>query len=237
MTALVLSAGGMFGAYQAGACEVLLPKIRPCIFAGASVGALNCWALAGGCSAPELIEVWHKAGPAIRGGFEQQIREFHARFQPRSDVGIVVTDLKRLRPMLFRKQEITWRHLAASCAVLGVFPQQRINGHILSDGGLLGALPLWAAAAMGATCIVAINSLTRMPVAIRAAVSLARTASPWRPPALPGVPAVILSPRGRLGSAFDAIRWNRANIDRWMDQGRADAEAHLPEIDALLLAK
>ena len=46
-TAVVLSAGGNYGAYQAGAWEVLAPIVEPDIVVGASVGSLNGWAIAG----------------------------------------------------------------------------------------------------------------------------------------------------------------------------------------------
>src|ERR1035438_6422683 len=90
--ALVLSAGGMFGAYQAGAWNVLSRRFRPDLVVGASVGALNGWAfpggwahrgrrplpdraenggalngwaIAGGCSAAELLDMWR--APATGG--------------------------------------------------------------------------------------------------------------------------------------------------------------------------
>ncbi len=56
--ALVLSAGGMFGAYQAGAWNVLSNRFKPDLVVGTSVGALNGWAIAGGCSAEELSAMW-----------------------------------------------------------------------------------------------------------------------------------------------------------------------------------
>src|ERR1035438_8160856 len=62
--ALVLSAGGMFGAYQAGACKVLAGLFQPDLIVGASAGALNAWALAGGCSPAELIASWTDRGDA-----------------------------------------------------------------------------------------------------------------------------------------------------------------------------
>ncbi|MBM3775954.1 MAG: hypothetical protein FJW37_12460 [Acidobacteria bacterium] len=54
--ALVLSAGGMFGAYQAGAWRALEGRFRPDLVVGASVGALNGWAIAGGCAPEELVD-------------------------------------------------------------------------------------------------------------------------------------------------------------------------------------
>ena len=57
-TALVLSAGGMFGAYQAGAWKALAPVLQPDLVVGTSAGSLNGWAIAGGCTPQELIDIW-----------------------------------------------------------------------------------------------------------------------------------------------------------------------------------
>src|SRR3954470_865073 len=57
-TALVLSAGGMFGAYHAGAWKALSRDFAPDIVVGASVGALNGWLIASGVSAQELERQW-----------------------------------------------------------------------------------------------------------------------------------------------------------------------------------
>ena len=58
MTALVLSAGGMYGAYQAGAWRALADVFRPDLVVGASIGALTGWAIAGGCDPDELVDRW-----------------------------------------------------------------------------------------------------------------------------------------------------------------------------------
>ena len=50
MKALVLSAGGQWGAWEAGAWKVLSQTFQPDLIVGASVGAWNGWAIAGGCS-------------------------------------------------------------------------------------------------------------------------------------------------------------------------------------------
>src|ERR1035441_4507688 len=63
-TALVLSAGGMFGAYQAGAWNVLSRHFQPDLVVGTSVGALNGWAIAGGCSAADLLAMWREPATA-----------------------------------------------------------------------------------------------------------------------------------------------------------------------------
>ena len=61
---LVLSAGGMFGAYQAGAWNVLSRRFQPDLVVGASVGALNGWAIAGGCPPAELLALWRDPATA-----------------------------------------------------------------------------------------------------------------------------------------------------------------------------
>src|ERR1035441_622902 len=63
--ALVLSAGGMFGAYHAGAWNVLSRRFQPDLVVGTSAGALNGWAIAGGCSPAELLDMWR--APATGG--------------------------------------------------------------------------------------------------------------------------------------------------------------------------
>src|SRR5579863_4150304 len=68
-TALVLSAGGMFGAYQAGAWEALADGLRPDIVVGASVGAFNGIAIAAGCPPEQLRKRWldpEQSGAALR---------------------------------------------------------------------------------------------------------------------------------------------------------------------------
>lgn len=53
-TALVLSAGAMFGAYHAGVWKGLAGRFQPDLIVGASVGALNGWVMASGCAPQEL---------------------------------------------------------------------------------------------------------------------------------------------------------------------------------------
>ncbi len=57
-TALVLSAGGMFGAYQAGVWSSLEGLIKPDIVVGASIGSLNGWLIAGGSTGEDLRRRW-----------------------------------------------------------------------------------------------------------------------------------------------------------------------------------
>ena len=153
-TALVLSAGGMFGAYQAGAWRELSTRFQPDIVVGTSVGALNGWAIAGGCPPDELIRCWSDqssgaflalASPspavarvssmtpvspvAFRSSFPLLRRGFRSAWS--------LTDALRLRPRLVRSEEITWQHLAAACAIPLGLPPVRIDGRWYTDGGVL----------------------------------------------------------------------------------------------------
>src|SRR4051794_18773525 len=65
-TALVLSGGGMFGAYQAGVWASLADSIRFDMVVGVSIGSLNGWLIAGGCSAASLQEQWLDLGAVSR---------------------------------------------------------------------------------------------------------------------------------------------------------------------------
>ena len=51
----------------------------------------------------------------------------------------------------------------ASCAIPSGYPPVRINGKLYVDGGVLDVLPVWAAAEMGATRVIAVNVLPLMP--------------------------------------------------------------------------
>src|SRR5438128_1449104 len=111
-SALVLSAGGMFGAYQVGAWKALAGAFQPDVVVGASVGALNGWAIAGGCSAGDLKELWLGSGPALSykwrfprtfmegmaasESFEARVRELYFAFRPRTEFGLTLTALRRL---------------------------------------------------------------------------------------------------------------------------------------------
>lgn len=238
--ALVLSAGGMFGAYQVGAWEVLSEYFTPDLVVGASVGSLNGWAIAGGCKPQELARYWQELDTSkvrlrfplspLQGfvdtrGMDAVAREFHAAFTPKIPYALVLTELLRLRPVIFDRN-ITYRHLVASCAIVGVFDQVRLNGTIYTDGGLLAALPAWAAAQLGATEVLAIHVLPRLPSATvrwlnRGLCRISR----FRPTVPANVKVVKLAPDGALGSARDMLAWDRQKVDRWIEQGRREAEA------------
>jgi NTE family protein len=222
MLALVLSGGGLFGAWQAGAWSVLAADLRPDLIVGASVGSLNGYLIAGGATPDELRALWLDPGFAKFRDLQSNIRAMMARYPLRTRFALTVTDLLRLKPRIFQDAEITWRHLAASCALPGVLPQIRIGGRLYSDGGLLNPLPVWAAVELGATRIVALHALPELPSAW-----LRLIAKPFRgrynPPLPPGLQVNVICPSRTLGSLSDAIHWKRDNIERWLAQGADDA--------------
>jgi predicted acylesterase/phospholipase RssA len=239
-SALVLSAGGMFGAYQAGAWAFLRDRFRPDIVIGASAGALNAWAIAGGAGPEELASLWRDertcqffrtrfpvrpwAGLFDVRPLEMRIRELWEAYRPQTSVGVVAVELPRLRPRLFRDGEIGWRHLAASCAVPVGYPPVRIAGMLYSDGGLLGALPLWAATQVGARQVIAINALPEMPsVVVRGFVRSVRALSRHVSDVQDSGDTTVIRPNGALGRLREAMYWQKENIERWIEQGFRDA--------------
>jgi NTE family protein len=230
----------MFGAYQAGVWKALASDFQPDLVVGASIGSLNGWAIASGCEPAELERYWLDESARLRfafprsfrhgildsAGFEHRVRELCRAYRPRTRYAVVLTDLLRLRPRIFEGVGVTWEHLAASCAVLGCFEQRRIEGRIYSDGGLLSALPVWAAIDLGATRIIAVNALPCMPSAsIRTLVGGLRRLSGFHPNASDPAGMIRIQPRQALGSAADLLRWDRAKVAGWIAQGERDAEA------------
>jgi predicted acylesterase/phospholipase RssA len=237
----------MYGAYQAGAWEVLADAFQPDLVVGASIGAVNGWAIAGGCASGALIDRWLTLEEAGRYRWQKPrhvfsgildsepmqraIQELHQSFWPKTEFAMIATDLLKLRPRIFRAEEVTWRHLAASVAIVGIFDQVRIEGRVYSDGGLLSALPVWAAAELGAAKIVALNVLPEAPgVVAKTFVRAMRLMSPFKPAVALDVNVFTLAPEKLLGKPTEAIYWKKDNAERWVDQGRQDAASALDRL-------
>jgi predicted acylesterase/phospholipase RssA len=132
----------------------------------------------------------------------------------------------KLRPVIFRGDEITWQHLVATTAIVGLFDQVRLGGRIYSDGGLLSAVPLWAAAEMGATRALVIDVLPAPPGNIaRAFVGAMRMLSPFRAHVPAGIEVIRLAPPALLGRPLEAIYWTRPNAQAWIRAGQEQASA------------
>jgi NTE family protein len=172
-TALVLSAGGMYCAWEVGVWKALCPRLQPDLVVGASAGAWVGWAIAGGCTIEGLIEMWlnpetgsimqpglHRSGLLNPKMLYRKAAELFERWKPKIPYALTVVEMPWLRPRIVRDSEMKWEHLAATASIPLCFPPVRIDGHLYVDGGLVGALPLWAAEELGATRAVAVNALT-----------------------------------------------------------------------------
>jgi NTE family protein len=238
-TALVLSAGGMFGAYQAGVWDALADSFQPDIVVGASVGSLNGWLIAGGCSPSALADRWRKLEALERlpwriprkfsEGFidasllEGWIREMCEGVSPQCRYGAVLTQVPTLKPLLFEWPDVTWQHIAGSCAVPGFLRHYDFNGHLYTDGGFLDPSPVWAALQMGADVIVSVNVLRHRPVIVRALVMAAQKYGGYTNPPIDNCTVIDIDPAAALGGPKDSMYWSRANAERWIEQGRRDA--------------
>jgi predicted acylesterase/phospholipase RssA len=240
-TALVLSAGGLWTAWEAGAWKVLSRHFTPDLIVGASAGAWNGWAIAGGCSPDDLIRDWldPRTGQIMRFGLtagafpwpavlrpaplHAKAQELFARYRPRTPFGLTLVELPRLRVRLVRDSEITVQHLAAACAIPFGFPPVRIQGKLYVDGGLRGALPLHAAQSMGATRAIALNVLDKPLFRLHRKIMRV-------PQATPALLVIRLEPSEPLGSLRDAVVWSAANIERWIALGERDANRAVTSI-------
>jgi NTE family protein len=120
---------------------------------------------------------------------------------------------------------VTQAHLRASCAIPFGYPPVRIGGKLYVDGGLLAAVPLWAAVEMGATSAVAINALDIMPsLLLRAGVSALRAVAAPKA-SFPGLEVTWIRPSEPLGSLRDAVSWKLENARRWVALGERDGSA------------
>jgi NTE family protein len=249
-TALVLSAGGMFGAYQAGVWKALAPVFQPDAVIGCSVGSINGWAIASGILPDELIRTWLDPRTAALmtprtswrpwraifdpGPLREMVQELTSDYTPRVPFALAVTRLPQLRLEIVETPNLTWRHILASCAVPVGYPPVRIDGRLYCDGGFLSVMPVWAAQRYGVDRAIAVNVLPSMPLnALRASVRMIRLLAP-REPEVTGMEVLRLGPERMLGTFHDAVTWDAANMRRWIDRGLADGEALLrtPEFTA-----
>ena len=235
-TALVLSAGGMFAAWEIGVWKALRERFTPDLIVGASAGAWNGWAIAGGATPDELIRDWldpstatlmqpglHRAGFLRPDALHAKARQLFDRYQPRVPFGLTVVEVPRMRLRLVRDSQITWRHLAATCSIPMAFPPVSIDGKRYVDCGFKGALPLWAAQEMGATRAVALNCLTTLPF------RLLHRSLRWSQPRA-SLETIRIEPSTPLGGLRDSFRWSAANTERYIAFGELDGKRALASI-------
>jgi len=226
MKALVLSGGGLFGAWQAGAWSVLSEQFEPDLVVGASVGSLNGYAIACGASCEELCGMWREREFRDFGRLHQNLQLLTSRYSLRRPFALTVTDIWPLRVRVYRDKEITWRHLAASCALPLVLPQVRLNGRWSTDGGLLEALPISTAVALGATEIVGLHVLRPFPSMVLGSLAMAVRRGLGPSDTLPtGVRLRVGSPREKLGGLRDTAWASGEQVEAWIARGAEDMRA------------
>jgi predicted acylesterase/phospholipase RssA len=226
-TALVLSAGGMFAAWEIGVWKALKPHFTPDLIVGASAGALNGWAIAGGAAPADLERQWLDPLTAHlmrHHALHKKARHLFETYRPQIPFGLTVVDIPRFRPRLVRGPDIEWKHLAATCSIPLVFPPMLIGGRRYVDGGFLGALPLWAAQEMGATRAIALNCLNTP------SFRLMHHSMRWRIPRATSLEVIRVEPSVPLGSMLDTAVWSAAKIERWIALGERDGKRALPSI-------
>lgn len=219
----------MWAAWEVGVWKVLRDSFQPDLIVGASAGAWIGWAIASGATPDEIAAMWLEPSTAqimrlsihSRGIFRPDVlfekaQEMYARTRPKIPFGLTVVELPSLRLRLVRDGEITWQHLAATCAIPFCFPPVRIGDKRYVDGGLRGALPLWAAEQMGATSALGLNVLNTLEFRL-----LRKTM--WRAQPSRNLEIRILEPSERLGSIRDAVVWSPDNIRHWIELGERDA--------------
>ncbi len=227
-TALVLSSGGLLGAYQVGVWSYLSETgFQPDVVVGASVGAFNGWAIAGGCQHDELSHRWldkaqtnvliRRAKSGLRAGFfereplQRLASAIFTDYRPSSSFGLVTVSA------------ITPTHLLASASIPVAMPTVSIDGRRFTDGGLLEDVPLWAAAAMGATRIIAVDAMHfDCPWFYRAGVRPMKWLAPRISKAVRAC-TTLIRPGKPLGHYTDALDWDRSRIQRWIERGYEDA--------------
>ena len=209
--------------------KALAPYVRPDLIVGVSAGALNGWALAGGATPEELAGVWLDGSlAAIRAfhpeGLHRQARAMASQFRPRMPFGLTIVEARRMRLRLVEGREVDWRHLAATCSIPFVFPSVEIDGRQYVDGGLLGALPVWAAEEMGVDRAIALNCLNRWPFGmLRSVLPLRQPSATFR--------VVTIEPSAKLGSIRQALVWSKPTIERWIALGERDGKAAIERVE------
>ncbi len=171
--ALVLSGGGGRGAYHVGVYKYLEERgLRPDVVVGTSIGAVNGAMIVAGMGAADLEREWRAMTtdqvqrvrlnpleyferPSLldnspwQATLERQISFHRVRTSPIA-FRVATTDLKRGQLRVFRNEEITVRHILASCSIPVVYPWTQLDDDIFWDGAVVANTPLRPAIDEGA---------------------------------------------------------------------------------------
>jgi NTE family protein len=171
--ALVLSGGGGRGAYHVGVYKYLEERgLKPDIVVGTSIGAVNGAMIVSGYTAADLEREWralttdqiHRIRlnpleyferPSLldtspwEATLERQI-SFHKVRTSSTLFRVTSTDIRRGKLKIFRNEEITVRHILASCSIPVIYPWTEIDDALLWDGAVVANTPLSPAIEEGA---------------------------------------------------------------------------------------
>jgi predicted acylesterase/phospholipase RssA len=225
MRVLVLSGGGLFGAWQAGAWSVLAKTWTPDLIIGVSIGSLNGYILASEISPEDLMERWRNPQFRPFRKLHENLRLMTSHYTLRRPFALTVTDLLTMKPRIYRDAEITWRHLAASCAVPLALPQMKIDGRWCGDGGLVEALPVSSAVDLGATEILGLYVVPGYPALMAPFVNGFRSLFAPKRGVPQGVSVTVLAPSVTLGDLKSTLWATQQQIEKWIQLGERDAEA------------
>ena len=183
--ALVLSGGGVLGAFQAGFLRALFRRqFRPSIIIGTSAGALNGAFLAfhpDEEGADELVSIWESlqeqrlflfnplrmalqvaskklciANGELLSGLLKQHAPVDDFAATKVPLYITATNLSQGRKVVFHEGPLS-QAVLASTALPGIFCPVEIDGDIYVDGGVLANLDLDTAVDQGETDILAVD--------------------------------------------------------------------------------
>ncbi len=262
MKALVLSGGAGFGAYQVGAWQALQEAgWEPDVVVGASIGAVHAYAISRAVGLSELREIWLDLPAAIRSAqgkrrllpvwgeaalFRDWVYAVARGFAQRPvvrDLRITLTHLPSCAIHVARGNEITEKHLLASCSLFGVMPPTFVNGGCYMDGGTFCRLPLRQALLPEVTEIVAVDVLA-VPSSIvvrrlvRGAAGTRNLVRRERPePSGEELARVHLLRVGHarpLGTTRQCFQWDPQRWEELIETGYRDAKR---EIDSSWLGK
>jgi NTE family protein len=170
---LVLSGGGGRGAYECGVYKGLHEHgIEPDILVGTSIGAINAAAIVAGASPEDLEHMWlamdtkrvHKSRWDFWNFFRWRNLLDHSPWErtllehidfnriPQSPKKLRVTavDVEAGELRVFSNQDITAKHILASCSIPVIYPWTQIDDVVYWDGGTMANTPLGPAIDAGA---------------------------------------------------------------------------------------
>jgi NTE family protein len=255
MKALVLSGGGAFGAYQAGAWRALCEAgWRPDIVLGTSIGAVNGYLISRSASPDDMRAAWldlpprvtplpgarwplpySRAVPRFRGWVAEIGRSFSAR-PAAARLQVCLADLLTGAMRVIEDGAVTPHHLLAACALPSIVPPVRLDGRFYLDGGVFYPLPLKEAIAVGADEIVAVDLLRVTPCQATRRLRLAllsvrnflrRETSEPTPEQLAGVRLCPIGHSHALGSTRQCFEWSEGRAKGLIETGYQDAAAAL----------